>query len=179
MFEQSEGGVGQCHANLQAAGIDRNSVDVVIISHFDGDHVNGLVGPDNKPAFPHAEVMVPSIESTFWMDESNVGKVPEVARYKAQPQRVFGVLGRQGDEVRAGQGAPCRALPRLRAPATRPATPRMSASGNARSPVQADITAGAASVFARNPNGSSCSTPTRHRRLRRVRSSMKWPQPRK
>jgi glyoxylase-like metal-dependent hydrolase (beta-lactamase superfamily II) len=54
MFEQSKGAVGQYHSNLQAAGIDRNAVDVVIISHFHGDHINGLVGPENKPAFPNA-----------------------------------------------------------------------------------------------------------------------------
>ena len=58
-YEQSKGAVGQYHANLQAAGIDRNAVDVVIISHFHGDHINGLIGPDNKPMFPNAEVMVP------------------------------------------------------------------------------------------------------------------------
>jgi glyoxylase-like metal-dependent hydrolase (beta-lactamase superfamily II) len=55
MFEQSKGAVGQYHSNLQAAGIDRNAVDVVIISHFHGDHINGLVGPENKPAFPNAD----------------------------------------------------------------------------------------------------------------------------
>jgi glyoxylase-like metal-dependent hydrolase (beta-lactamase superfamily II) len=70
MFEQSKGAVGQYHSNLQAAGIDRNAVDVVIISHFHGDHINGLVGPENKPAFPNAEVMVPEVEAAFWADEA-------------------------------------------------------------------------------------------------------------
>jgi glyoxylase-like metal-dependent hydrolase (beta-lactamase superfamily II) len=56
------GAVGQYHTNLQAAGIDGNAVDVVIISHFHGDHINGLVGRENKPAFPNAEVMVPAAE---------------------------------------------------------------------------------------------------------------------
>ena len=94
MFEQSKGAVGQYHANLQAAGIDRNAVDVVIISHFHGDHINGLVGPDNKPAFPNAEVMVPEAEWAFWADESNVSKLPDVAKSQMpNPKRVFGVLG--------------------------------------------------------------------------------------
>ena len=64
MFEQSKGAVGQYHTNLQAAGIDRNAVDTVIISHFHGDHINGLVGAENKPAFPNAEIMVPEAEWT-------------------------------------------------------------------------------------------------------------------
>src|SRR5437868_6091630 len=40
LYEQTKGAVGQFHTNLAAAGIDRNAVD--IISHFHGDHVNGL-----------------------------------------------------------------------------------------------------------------------------------------
>jgi glyoxylase-like metal-dependent hydrolase (beta-lactamase superfamily II) len=61
-YGQSKGAVGQFHTNLAAAGIDRNSVDAVIISHFHGDHINGLLLADNKPAFPNAEVMVPAAE---------------------------------------------------------------------------------------------------------------------
>src|SRR5262249_42251410 len=41
MFEQSKGAVGRYHGNLRAAGIDRDAVDVVIISHFHADHING------------------------------------------------------------------------------------------------------------------------------------------
>jgi glyoxylase-like metal-dependent hydrolase (beta-lactamase superfamily II) len=52
----------------------------VIISHFHGDHINGLIGPDNKPMFPNAEIMVPETEWAFWMDESNVSKLPEPAK---------------------------------------------------------------------------------------------------
>jgi hypothetical protein len=33
-FERSKGAAGQYHANLKAAGIDRNAVDIVLISHF-------------------------------------------------------------------------------------------------------------------------------------------------
>ena len=38
--------------NLAAIGIGPDDVDVVIISHFHGDHVSGLVAPDGGPAFP-------------------------------------------------------------------------------------------------------------------------------
>ena len=43
LYEQSKGAVGQFQTNLAAAGIDRNAVDVVMISHFHGDHINGLL----------------------------------------------------------------------------------------------------------------------------------------
>ena len=55
MFEQSKGAVGQYHSNLKAAGIDAAQIDTVIISHFHGDHINGLVGAGNALAFPNAE----------------------------------------------------------------------------------------------------------------------------
>lgn len=104
MFDQSKGAVGQYHANLQAAGIDRNAVDVVIISHFHGDHINGLVGPENKPAFPNAEVMVPEIEWAFWADESNVSKLPDVAKSQMPPQACVRRTRQQSDKVSGGQG---------------------------------------------------------------------------
>src|ERR1043166_2029703 len=44
-FERSKGVAGQFQSNLKAAGIDRDKVDTVIISHFHGDHINGLIKP--------------------------------------------------------------------------------------------------------------------------------------
>ena len=32
---------------MAAAGIDPKTVDMVVISHFHGDHINGLLTPDN------------------------------------------------------------------------------------------------------------------------------------
>jgi glyoxylase-like metal-dependent hydrolase (beta-lactamase superfamily II) len=152
-FAQSKGALGQYHNNLQAAGIDRNTVDTVIISHLHGDHINGLVGPDNKPAFPNAEVMVPATEWAFWSDESNTGKLPEVARPQmGNVKRVFGVLGGKVTQYEAGK----EIAPGITAVASPGHTPghtsHIVASGNAKLLVQADITAGAATLFARNPD---------------------------
>src|SRR5262249_8488455 len=61
-FARSKGVGGQFQNNLKAAGIDRNAVDIVLISHFHGDHINGLLGPDNTLAFPNAEILVPAAE---------------------------------------------------------------------------------------------------------------------
>src|SRR5262249_55698756 len=58
-FAQSKGAVGQFLTNLAAAGIDAKAVDAVIISHYHGDHVNGLLRADNSLAFPNAEILVP------------------------------------------------------------------------------------------------------------------------
>src|SRR5262249_8145949 len=59
-YERSKGVTGQFQTNLKAAGIDRNQVDMVVISHFHGDHINGLITPDKKLAYPNAEVLVPA-----------------------------------------------------------------------------------------------------------------------
>ena len=73
-FEQSKGAVGQMNANMIAAGIDPKQVDIVLISHFHGDHVNGLKKPDGSLVYPNAEIMVPATEWAFWADEANASK---------------------------------------------------------------------------------------------------------
>jgi glyoxylase-like metal-dependent hydrolase (beta-lactamase superfamily II) len=85
--------------NLAAIGIGPDDVDVVIISHFHGDHVSGLVAPDGSPAFPRAEITVPANEWSFWMDDEE--------RERATPgrmQRLFahnrGVFDPIADRVR-------------------------------------------------------------------------------
>ena len=152
MFEQSKGAVGQYHSNLQAAGIDRNAVDVVIISHFHADHINGLIGPENKPAFPNAEIMVPEVEAAFWADESNTSKLPEVARPQmGNVKRVFGIVGNKVTKYQAGKEI-VSGITAIASPGHTPGhVSHLVASGDSKILVQADITAGAASLFARNP----------------------------
>ncbi|HEY4141765.1 MAG TPA: MBL fold metallo-hydrolase [Pseudolabrys sp.] len=73
-FAASKGVVGQARSNMEAAGIDPKSVDVVIVSHFHGDHIGGLKNADGTPAFPNAEILVPAIEAAFWGDDANQSK---------------------------------------------------------------------------------------------------------
>jgi glyoxylase-like metal-dependent hydrolase (beta-lactamase superfamily II) len=152
MFEQSKGAVGQYHANLKAAGIDAAQIDTVIISHFHGDHINGLVGAGNTLAFPNAEVMVPALEQAFWMDESNTSKLPEVARGQmGNAKRVFGVVKKVTQYEAGKELAP--GITAIASPGHTPGhTSFVIASGNSKVLVQVDITAGAASIFARNPD---------------------------
>lgn len=73
-YVNSKGAVGQFMTNLRAAGIDPKSVDKVVISHFHGDHVNGLLTADNQLAFPNAEVLVPAVEWKYWMDDGEMSR---------------------------------------------------------------------------------------------------------
>ena len=96
-FERTKGAAGQFHSNLKAAGIDRNQVDTVIISHFHGDHINGLLTPDKKPSFPNAEILVPAAEWKYFMDDAEMAKQTS-DRMKgvfAGLRGVFDALGRK------------------------------------------------------------------------------------
>jgi glyoxylase-like metal-dependent hydrolase (beta-lactamase superfamily II) len=73
----SKGENGQFAVNLAAAGIDPKSVDAVVISHFHGDHINGLLNADGTPAFPNAEVLVPAVEWKYFMDDGEMSRAPE------------------------------------------------------------------------------------------------------
>ena len=73
-FASSKGSVGQFASNLTAAGFDPKNIDMVVISHFHGDHVNGLLTADGAPAFPNAEVLVPATEWKYWMDDGEMSR---------------------------------------------------------------------------------------------------------
>ena len=88
---------GTLNAGLAAAGIDRNAIDVVVISHFHADHVNGLLMPDHSKAFPNAEIVVPEVEWTFWMDDGEMSRASKgrMTELFANNRRVFDALGRK------------------------------------------------------------------------------------
>jgi glyoxylase-like metal-dependent hydrolase (beta-lactamase superfamily II) len=96
VFAQTKGERGRLAHNLAAAGVDRDAIDVVVISHFHGDHVNGLLTADGRAAFPNAEVMVPEREWNFWMDDGEMGRASKgrMTELFHNNRRVFDALGR-------------------------------------------------------------------------------------
>lgn len=76
-FNNTKGVSGQLMNNLAAAGIDFKTIDTVIISHYHGDHVNGLLKADGLLAFPNAEVLVPAVEHKYWMDDGEMSRAPK------------------------------------------------------------------------------------------------------
>jgi glyoxylase-like metal-dependent hydrolase (beta-lactamase superfamily II) len=96
-FLQSKGERGTLGQSLAAAGIARNAIDTVVISHFHADHVNGLLAADGKPAFPHAEIKVPEAEWSFWMDDGEMSRAPNgrMSELFQNNRRVFDALGRK------------------------------------------------------------------------------------
>jgi glyoxylase-like metal-dependent hydrolase (beta-lactamase superfamily II) len=63
-------------SNMKANGVDPADIDVVVVSHFHPDHVNGLLS-QGKLTFPNAEIMVPEPEWLFWMDVQEMKLAPE------------------------------------------------------------------------------------------------------
>lgn len=79
---------GLLMGHLRASGYTPEQVDEVYITHFHGDHLNGLVDKDGKPAFPNAVVRADQRESGFWLGDQS--KAPEAARGgMANAQRVL------------------------------------------------------------------------------------------
>src|SRR5215831_5954868 len=90
-YQQSKGNAGQFLTNLAAAGIDPKAIDTVIISHYHGDHMNGLLRADNSLTFPNAEILVPAEEHKFWMDDGEMSRAPKgrMEELFANNRRVF------------------------------------------------------------------------------------------
>ena len=57
---------GRLPESLAAAGIDRNAITAVILTHLHCDHAWGLVDPRGRPAFPNAGLFLSRIDFDFW-----------------------------------------------------------------------------------------------------------------
>src|SRR5262249_21250797 len=75
-YQATKGVSGQLLTNMAAAGIDPKSIDAVLISHYHGDHINGLLRADGSLAFPNAEILVPAREHAYWLDDGEMSRSP-------------------------------------------------------------------------------------------------------
>ncbi len=70
--------LGNLSASLAASGVAPGDVDAVLVTHMHSDHIGGLVGADGRAAFPNAELAVPALEATHWLD-TDAANVPNTA----------------------------------------------------------------------------------------------------
>jgi glyoxylase-like metal-dependent hydrolase (beta-lactamase superfamily II) len=69
--------------SMAAAGLAAKDVKTIIMSHFHGDHIFGLMAKDtNAPTFPEAEIIVPAAEYKFWMQP--IDSIPQPRRGLAE-----------------------------------------------------------------------------------------------
>jgi glyoxylase-like metal-dependent hydrolase (beta-lactamase superfamily II) len=146
-------GTGRMPDNLAAAGIDPKTVDVVIISHFHGDHISGLRTADGGLAYPNAEIMVPAKEWAYWSDDGSAGRAPQGQQATFQnTKRIFGPIADKITKFEWGK----EVVPGITARDTNGHTPGHTsfviASGSASVLYQADVTAGFAPLQFHNPN---------------------------
>ncbi|WP_374667141.1 MBL fold metallo-hydrolase [Ramlibacter sp.] len=84
---------GKMLGHMQAAGLKPEDIDTVVISHFHGDHINGLRNKAGQLVYPNARIMVPKPEHAFWMDDARMEAAAPAAKGAFQnARRVFGNL---------------------------------------------------------------------------------------
>ncbi|MEN9887309.1 MAG: hypothetical protein RL758_1887 [Pseudomonadota bacterium] len=84
---------GRLLANLAAAGYSAGDIDHVILSHYHGDHINGLRNKAGGWVFPKAKVHVPAPEHAHWMSDERMNAAAPAARGGFEnARRVIGAL---------------------------------------------------------------------------------------
>jgi glyoxylase-like metal-dependent hydrolase (beta-lactamase superfamily II) len=84
---------GRLVTNLNAAGLKVEDIDTVILSHYHGDHINGVRNKAGQLVYPNAKIMVPTVEHAFWMDDNRMAQAPDAMKGAfANVRRVLGGL---------------------------------------------------------------------------------------
>ncbi len=79
--------LGKIVDNLKAAGYTPEQVDVVLVTHLHGDHVNGLVTPEGERVFVNAEVWSAKADNDYGLSEAVAAKAPKDAQAFFQMSR--------------------------------------------------------------------------------------------
>ena len=78
---------------MAAAGHKPEDIDHVILSHFHGDHINGLFAKDGSAVFPKAKVHVPAPEFAYWTDDAKMNAAPPALKGNFEnARRVMGKI---------------------------------------------------------------------------------------
>jgi glyoxylase-like metal-dependent hydrolase (beta-lactamase superfamily II) len=89
--------LGKLPATLATAGVDPASVTDIFISHGHGDHVGGLVKPDNTLAFPNAAIHISANEWASLKGQKPMATLvtavtPKVVEFQPDAELIPGVV---------------------------------------------------------------------------------------
>ncbi|MGL5169076.1 MAG: MBL fold metallo-hydrolase [Afipia sp.] len=92
--------------SIAEAGLKPEDVDAIVCSHAHVDHIGGIVGADDKPLFPNAQVYISQADLEFWTDEKKMdGPLKDFiahARKNLMPVRDRIVFFKDGQEFLPG-----------------------------------------------------------------------------
>jgi glyoxylase-like metal-dependent hydrolase (beta-lactamase superfamily II) len=141
-------------AHLRAAGFGAQDIDTVLISHYHGDHINGLRNRAGEFVFRNAKVMVPAAEHAFWTDEQRAAQAA-AGRMKGLFDNVRRTFGSMPPGMLQVFEPGVEVLPGVRSVPAHGHTPGMSmfeaSSRGQRFTFLADLT-NVPALFARNPD---------------------------
>jgi glyoxylase-like metal-dependent hydrolase (beta-lactamase superfamily II) len=143
---------GKLLENMNRAGIAPGSITAVVISHFHGDHINGLRSKAGALVFPNAQVYVPEPEWNWWMDDARMAAAPDARKGAfAATRRVFSPIAASVRRFLPGN----EVLPGVRSMPAYGHTPGHTAftfDGGSRKAMYWADTTNVAALFVRNPD---------------------------
>ena len=94
---------GQLADSFEEAGIDREAVTHVVLTHAHPDHVWGIIDDfDETERFPNAAYLIGAAEWDFWMDPDFISGNPEVLHsFALGAQRNLGAVAEKTERVGA------------------------------------------------------------------------------
>ena len=87
---------GKTRAQMGAAGYSPEDVDIVVLTHFHGDHIGGMM-VEGKPAFPNARYVTSATEYDHW-----IGKQHEMSLANVKPFAEKMTFLKDGEDVVSG-----------------------------------------------------------------------------
>jgi glyoxylase-like metal-dependent hydrolase (beta-lactamase superfamily II) len=104
-----DNGQGLLANRMAGAGFAPEDITIVALTHFHGDHINGLMTAEGQPAFPNARVVAGQAEWDFWTSDA-AKSGPAAGNAKAVEAMVVPLRERitflnDGDEIVSGMTA--------------------------------------------------------------------------
>ncbi len=81
---------GHIPAALQSEGIGVGDIDIVFITHFHGDHINGLLNDDGMPRYANSRTVTVQAEWDYWMSDATLNAIRE--EHAASLRKTMGPL---------------------------------------------------------------------------------------